>query len=268
MRSEATPTDANTGQPLLVAPRGEVRRVFKTSVVKDGKLIVLADKNHVHHPELHPLLQTTDGQAVQASRVQRLLRPDHVRYHQWWNGPPLPRTSLARLTTVLLNAAQCIPQQAIHLDRRRPYVDNLNHRQMYRLRASGEVHVDAPSKAASFLQRQLIIGQDRIRPGVRDEFLRMDPANLQGVREHLDFAYAGSLVVLPAIRAAVSPVAPLYEQAFDEERLAPNAPPTAHEFVYQYLGGASIYTLKPLLVDVRRQLLVQAGEQPFAAQAA
>jgi hypothetical protein len=265
MIRQRTPLDKRTGTPLLVVPSGSVPQVMRGHKVSAEAMKArrFSDRNHVYHPEYHPLLHADlGGLAVQGSRVQWMLRTKHDMYHAKYSGPPLPITPSQKFRTVTFHQAMHIPERAIDLPTfGEPRIVKQNDRQLQRLRRSGEVRPDTPARSKAYMQAYVLEYATDLPLKQVDDFLfagQFKPRSHAEYKEQAELAYP---LLEHAIGAATTSLARVYRAEYHEGRMGITAPPTVEAFVMRELVGANAYTMSPLVKTMHAQLAAErAGE--------
>jgi hypothetical protein len=230
---EKTPIDSHTGIPYLMVPHWQVHDIMK-SASKTGRF---SDRNHVFFPRLHPLLQTIGGQAVRHARVQRVNRGEHNRYHELYDGPPLPQTEEEQFRATVFCVAKYIPPLALNMGLKKPGVEKLGPRQLRRLRESGEITMDSSRKVRDFMEGYVL---DR---GIEDiekhknfigKFL-LCPSDTVYDRQRQQHM-ARNLLTLAA-RGSAAELEQVYGTVHGQDLLHPMAPPDATNFIVDSIVG-------------------------------
>jgi hypothetical protein len=142
-----TPTCEISGLPLPILPTEPDARA----------LLLYEDYHHHFHPYNSPELKHLAGKAVRYSRGQEIPRYLHNRYHQLFEGPPLPTASEEKFRLTVLACAGVVPRQAIDLSREGDYrIVTLDDEQFERLSAPHSIHIDRAFKANQAYKRRTI----------------------------------------------------------------------------------------------------------------
>jgi hypothetical protein len=217
-----SPVD-ETGMPLPLAPTG------LSPFEKDN-----SDWHHHFHPRRSELLTGSNGAlAVRHSRVQITHRTQHDRYHQVFEGPPLPETETYQFSLVVLASAGYIPSQAVDSrSRRGPKIVKVKDAQRQRLWESGEIRPDNLTVIRAFLG-EFAVKQDLtdVNEGTIDEFLHTHDQDRK--------KYLGHWLLAHAIDHATEPVLPVYSLARRRGLINPHAPRHPRSFVQFVLGPPS-----------------------------
>lgn len=195
-----TPVDSLTGIPLPVYPNW--RRLNPKSANNNW--------HHHYHKSTDPALTSQDGLAIRHSRLQLLPIPVHNRYHDIFEGPPLPKTNSERFGHLVLVSAGYIPSEAVNVYGDNPAeVVELSDKKRSRLQSSGQIHLRGQSNISNFMRRYLI-KQDlsHVDEQLIDEFLHTGSIYRK--------RFLGHYLLAMASEVAVEPIKPVYQQALEE----------------------------------------------------
>lgn len=106
-----TPTCEVTGLPLPIRP----------SEPPKGARFGFHDYHHHFHPEKKLTNDNLSSLALRYSRGQDVPRSLHDRYHDIFDGPPIPKSESDRFTLTILACAGVIPRVAIDLSEPRTH---------------------------------------------------------------------------------------------------------------------------------------------------
>jgi hypothetical protein len=246
-----TPVDEITNIPLLFVPHWGVNTLMR-SASKSGRF---SDWNHAYFPRQSPDLKGLAGLAVRYARVQRVARQEHERYHQEFDGPPLPQTREEKFRAAVLCAAGYIPPVAINMGQRVVRQEYLGFRQIQRLRTSGEVCVDRPTRVKRFL-RDYVLDQEveGVDGKFVSDFLTIKPESEYDIRRQADMAR--TLLGL-TVRGVAAELQGGYRFGYENELLTPDAPPDVADFIVDEVAGDNVYAMRPLIGELQDKLLGQ-----------
>jgi len=217
-----TPVDEVTGLPWVMYPPDYPLPTRRSD---------LADENHAFHPSRSPLLTTPAGEALKASRVQRVDWWDHhIVYHGYFAGPPIPTTEAEIFKTIVFAAAKYIPDTAIDCHGYEPKYVPLGLESKQRLWQSGEIKLHRPGVVRGFLASYLL-RQDisHIADARIDEFVN----TIDGKRKQ----FLGQWLLAQAAEVATEPISPQYRAAHQTGRLVPGLTMKPENFVKDALGN-------------------------------
>jgi hypothetical protein len=249
---ETTPVDELTNIPLLFVPHWQVGTLMR-SASKSGRF---SDWNHAFFPRQSPELKGLAGLAVRYARVQRVSRLEHERYHQTYDGPPLPQTDEEKFRASVLCAAGYIPPVALNMGHRKPREEFLGIRQIQRLRTSGEVRVDRPARVKRFITRYVL---DQEIEGVDgkfvSDFLTIRPSSDYDRKRQADMART---LLSMTVRGVAAELQSGYSFGYENELLSPDAPPEVGDFIVDEVAGDNIYAMRPLIDELQDKLIGQS----------
>lgn len=247
-----TPVDELTNIPMLFVPHWQVGTLMK-SASKTGRF---SDWNHAFFPRQSPELKGLAGLAVRYARVQRVSRQEHERYHQTYDGPPLPQTVEEKFRAAVLCAAGYIPPVALNMAGRRPQEEFLGFRQIQRLRTSGEVCVDRPARVKRFI-RAFVLEQEieGVDGKFVSDFLTIQPNTDYDRKRQADMAR--TLLSL-TVRGVASELQSGYSFGYENDLLSPDAPPEVGDFIVDELTGDNPYAMRPLIYELQDKLIGQS----------
>lgn len=247
-----TPVDELTNIPLLFVPHWQVNALMK-SATKTGRF---SDWNHAFFPRQSPELKGLAGLAVRYARVQRVSRLEHEKYHQIYDGPPLPQTDEEKFRAAVLCAAGYIPPIGLNMGLRKPQEEPLGFRQIQRLRMSGEVRVDRPARVKRFITRYVLDQEiEGVDGAFVSEFLTIQPNTDYDRKRQADMA---RLLLSQTVRGVASELQSGYSFGYENELLSPDAPPEVGNFIVDEVMGHNVYAMRPLIYELQDKLIGQS----------
>lgn len=170
---EETPIDERTKLPLPLLP---YEQAAETSW------------HHHAHPSISPLLKAAGGLVVRTVRLQLTeglggkakadisgyipkSYGEHMRYHYFYSGPPLPETEKEQFEYAVWAASGYIPENAVNVRGNKPKIVKMKPHQISRLH-NGEIKVGSHELLKDFL-KDYVLKQDlsHISPNIIDEFV-------------------------------------------------------------------------------------------------
>lgn len=232
-----TPVDEATGLPWVMYPPDYVLPTRRSE---------LADENHAFHPSRSPLLATPAGEALKASRVQRVDWWDHhIIYHGYFDGPPIPTTTDEIFKTVVFAAAKFIPDTAIDCRGYEPAYVPITPEVKQRLWQTGEIKINRPGVVRGFLANYLLMQDISHVPNCRiDEFVNTKNAKRQ--------QFLGQWLLAQAAEVATEPISPQYRDAHQTGRIIPGLTTKPENFVKDSLGNR--FERSPYLTRLKEAL--------------
>ena len=142
-----TPKCEITGLPLPVVS-AEPREIGVFSVL---------NRHHGHHPSSSVLLSDTAGEALRASRIQKINSELHTRYHQIFYGPQLPHSYQETFNSTVLAVAGAVPKTAVEIDKDNNWrVREITTPERCSLTRPGVMLSEKPKKIAEFLSNYVL----------------------------------------------------------------------------------------------------------------
>ncbi len=235
--SRETPTEL--GIPLPLVPIEDIATTQKD-----------LNWHHHFHPRYDPLLTTEGGRAIRVARLQlAYTNGNHREYHNYFDGPPLPKNPEEQARIAMLTRAGFVPEHGILMRGRdrKPLIVRLNTRQRLLLQSEVQLKQGSTDTTRGFLGN-FVLAQDLsdIKPSRIDQFLHTtDPQHK---------LFLGRMLLSEAIQRATLPVAGDYRRAWAAGQIPYSQSARPHKFLRNALGRTA-----------QRTKLVRQLEQKLAA---
>lgn len=247
-KQSLTPVDHLTNMPLPIAPHPRYLPLHNPDV---------ADWHHHFHPRSDPHLQTVGGIALRNSRIQLVPREFHnegpMRYHKFFEGPPIPESEALQFGMCVLACAGYIPKQAIDLSAGEPKIIRLKGMRRSVLLSRGSKEFD---------YQYIRYAYDPIREFFAKYVIEQDLAELLPERTIDEFLYSrdvlrrqqlGKHILTVAANSATEAINPIYSMLRRRQLLPDFMPPDPHTLVVSKLGKPE-HQEEVILPRLKRQL--------------